>query len=100
MKNEDDEPSFIQHGRGELDEYTEVIAEYEKFKVLNSAKRLEVMVAVNFLENVVLQRNLPQPMTIEDQGTAELAEEVGEVGIGWLPGRDLADAWAQEGFYL
>jgi hypothetical protein len=43
------------------------------------------------------------PLTIEDQGTAELAEEVGEVGIGWLPGRDLADAWArmqQEGFIV
>ena len=53
MKDEDDEPSFIHHGRGDLDEYAEVIAEYEKFKVLNSAKRLEVMVAVNFLENAV-----------------------------------------------
>ena len=41
------------------------------------------------------------PLTIEDQGTVELAEEVGEIGIGWLPGRDLAGEWArmqQEGF--
>eukprot|EP01043_Picozoa_sp_COSAG02_P075546 COSAG02_NODE_15628_length_1153_cov_2.366224_2_plen_234_part_00 len=41
------------------------------------------------------------PLTIEDQGTVQLAEDVGEVGIQWLPGRDLADSWArmqQEGF--
>ena len=43
------------------------------------------------------------PLTIEDQGAVELAEDVGEVGIGWLPGRDLADSWArmrEEGFIL
>eukprot|EP01043_Picozoa_sp_COSAG02_P033052 COSAG02_NODE_2237_length_9416_cov_60.873779_5_plen_86_part_00 len=39
VKDEDDEPSFIQHGRGELDEYTEVIAEYEKFKPLEWTNR-------------------------------------------------------------
>ena len=43
------------------------------------------------------------PLTIEDQGAVELAEDVGEVGIQWLPGRDLADSWArmrEEGFIL
>eukprot|EP01043_Picozoa_sp_COSAG02_P043074 COSAG02_NODE_3720_length_6323_cov_7.586600_5_plen_510_part_00 len=55
---EEEEQSFIQHGRGELDIYNELIAEYDKFEQLDVSQRLNLMMAVNFMENAVLKQTI------------------------------------------